>query len=103
MESTEFGVSARLAEMARTEGFEVEITPNNLFLSDKEQFARDARGKKTLLLESFYRKMRRKTGLLMNEEGPIGGQWNYDRENRQRPPRGHVFPPIPVSSRMKRP
>jgi len=95
MESTEFGVSARLAEMARTEGFEVEITPNNLFLSDKEQFARDARGKKTLLLESFYRKMRRKTGLLMNEDGPIGGQWNYDRDNRQRPPRGHVFPPIP--------
>jgi deoxyribodipyrimidine photolyase-related protein len=95
MESSEYGVSARLAEMARTEGFEVEITSNHLFLSDKEEFARAARGKKTLVLESFYRKMRRKTELLMEEDGPAGGQWNYDRENRQRPPRGHVFPEVP--------
>jgi deoxyribodipyrimidine photolyase-related protein len=66
MESAEHGVSARLAEMARMLDFEVDITPNNLFLSNKAEFARDARGKKTLLLESFYRKMSRSTGLLMN-------------------------------------
>jgi deoxyribodipyrimidine photolyase-related protein len=95
MESTEFGVSGRLAEMARSLSFEVDITPNNLFLSDKEEFAREAQGKKTLLMESFYRKMRRKTGLLMDGDKPVGGQWNYDRDNRQRPPRGHVFPKVP--------
>jgi deoxyribodipyrimidine photolyase-related protein len=94
MESAEFGVSARLAEMARTEGVEVVITPNNLFLSDKEEFALDVQDKKTLLLESFYRKMRRQTGLLMDRDGPVGGRWNYDRENRQRPPHGHVFPEV---------
>jgi deoxyribodipyrimidine photolyase-related protein len=94
MESAEYGVSARLAEMARKNGLEVDITPNNLFLSDKEEFGLDARGKKTLLLERFYRKMRRQTGLLLDKEGPAGGRWNYDRENRQRPPRGHVFPGV---------
>jgi deoxyribodipyrimidine photolyase-related protein len=95
MESAEYGVSTRLAEMARMEGFEVELMPNNLFSSDKEEFARDARGKKTLLMESFYRKMRRKTSLLIDEDQPVGGKWNYDRENRQRPPRGHRFPEVP--------
>jgi deoxyribodipyrimidine photolyase-related protein len=94
MESAEYGVSARLAEMARTEGWEVDVTPNNLFLSDKEEFALESQDRKTLLQEGFYRKMRRQTGLLMDKNGPAGGRWNYDRENRQRPPRGHVFPEV---------
>jgi deoxyribodipyrimidine photolyase-related protein len=81
MESSEYGISTRLAQMARSERFEVETTPNNLFPSDKDAFARDTRGENTLLLESFYRKMRRKTGLLMDGDGPVGGQWSYDREN----------------------
>jgi len=36
-------------------------------------------------MENFYREMRRRTGLLMEgEKGsePLGGQWNYDIENR---------------------
>ncbi len=35
-------------------------------------------------MESFYRRMRRKTGLLMTEGQPEGGQWNYDTANRKR-------------------
>jgi deoxyribodipyrimidine photolyase-related protein len=46
-------------------------------------------------MEFFYREMRRKTGLLMDEDGaPEGGRWNYDRENRKPLPRG-VEPPDP--------
>jgi deoxyribodipyrimidine photolyase-related protein len=42
-----------------------------------------AQGKKRLLMENFYREMRRRTGLLMESDGkPIGGDWNYDVENR---------------------
>jgi deoxyribodipyrimidine photolyase-related protein len=44
-----------------------------------------AGGKKRLLMETFYREMRRRTGLLMEAEDaskPLGGQWNYDQENR---------------------
>jgi deoxyribodipyrimidine photolyase-like uncharacterized protein len=59
------------------------------------EFARSARGKKTLLLEQFYRQMRRQTGLLMDGDTPEGGRWNYDTQNRQRPPADHVFPQIP--------
>jgi len=95
METAEHSRSAQLAEMLTTYGVEVEITPNNMFLSDRSEFARDARGKKTLLMESFYRKMRRKTGLLMDGAEPEGGRWNYDRMNRERPPTDHVFPRLP--------
>ena len=35
-------------------------------------------------MEYFYREMRRKTGLLMNEDGkPEGGEWNLDKQNRE--------------------
>ena len=33
-------------------------------------------------MESFYRTMRKRFGLLMEGDKPLGGQWNYDKENR---------------------
>lgn len=33
-------------------------------------------------METFYRKMRREHNVLMANDQPIGGQWNYDVENR---------------------
>jgi deoxyribodipyrimidine photolyase-related protein len=47
-------------------------------------------------METFYRKMRRKTGLLMDGDEPAGGAWNYDAENRKPPVRGMRFPPEPA-------
>jgi len=53
------------------------------FLSEPEAFAAFAEGRRRLVLEDFYRMMRRRTGWLMAGERPIGGQWNLDRENRK--------------------
>jgi deoxyribodipyrimidine photolyase-related protein len=39
------------------------------------------------LMENFYRRMRRRTGLLMDGDQPAGGKWNYDDENRHPPTR----------------
>ncbi len=33
-------------------------------------------------METFYRKMRRRFDLLMVDAEPLGGQWNYDADNR---------------------
>lgn len=55
-------------------------------------FQKDA---KRWLMESYYRKMRIRTGLLLDEHGaPLGGQWNYDQENRK-PWKGTPLPPAP--------
>lgn len=37
---------------------------------------------KTLRMEFFYRWMRQRTGILMRDDQPVGGQWNFDAENR---------------------
>ena len=34
-------------------------------------------------MESFYRRMRRHFGLLMDGDQPLGGRWNFDQDNRE--------------------
>jgi deoxyribodipyrimidine photolyase-related protein len=34
-------------------------------------------------MESFYRNMRKQTGILMQNDQPEGDRWNYDHDNRQ--------------------
>ncbi|NCC73518.1 MAG: cryptochrome/photolyase family protein, partial [Sphingobacteriia bacterium] len=53
------------------------------FLTTRNDLA-DFFGKKNFLMESFYRQMRRKLDLLMVNDQPVGGQWNYDANNRKR-------------------
>lgn len=68
------------------------------FICSKAEFARWAQGRKGLRMEFFYREMRRKTGLLMDGANPVGGQWNFDAENRARPPKGVLPPPRPPAA-----
>ncbi len=65
--------------------------PDRRFIASHADFEAWAAGRKQLRMEYFYREMRRKTGLLMEGEGPAGGQWNYDHENRKPPPGGIGF------------
>ena len=73
-------------------GVPVTLLPDDRFLCSKADFALWAAGRKQLRMEYFYRDMRRKTGLLMEAAEPVGGQWNFDADNRQ-PWRGD--PPVP--------
>ena len=63
------------------------------FLCSPAFFQRWASGKKQLRMEFFYREMRRHTGLLMEGDEPVGGQWNFDASNRKAY-KGEV--PLPV-------
>jgi deoxyribodipyrimidine photolyase-related protein len=48
-------------------------------------------------MEYFYRLMRRKFMVLMEPEGPSGGQWNFDAENRK-PPKDGLKIPAPYTA-----
>jgi deoxyribodipyrimidine photolyase-related protein len=53
------------------------------FLTSREFLKDFFNGKKTYLMETFYREMRKKYRVLMDGKEPISGQWNYDQDNRQ--------------------
>lgn len=59
------------------------------FLSERLELATFFKGKKTFLMESFYRMMRKKYSLLMDGNDPIDGRWNFDAENRKKLPKNH--------------
>ena len=85
----------RLIEALDSLPLEVRQLPDDRFLCPGADFAAWAEGRKTLRMEFFYREMRRRTGLLMEEDGttPVGGRWNFDAENRKPPPGGLLAAP----------
>jgi deoxyribodipyrimidine photolyase-related protein len=76
-------------------GIPVEILPDTRFLCTPQEFATYADGRDNLRMEFFYREMRRRYNILMDGETPVGGQWNYDAENRK-PPDGGLFQSEPL-------
>ncbi|MDJ0624874.1 MAG: cryptochrome/photolyase family protein [Candidatus Caenarcaniphilales bacterium] len=63
---------------------EIEIVENNLFISTKKDYESQLNSnKKKFLMESYYRYLRKKHKVLMDGDEPIGGAWNYDKENRK--------------------
>ena len=54
------------------------------FLTDRGELKKIFKGKKRYLMEAFYRRMRRKHDILVEEGRPEGGQWNFDQHNRNR-------------------
>ena len=75
--------SVALGSLSKKLKCPLRIIPSTQFLCSREDFAELADGKKRLLMENFYREMRRRTGLLMESDAtPSGGDWNYDAENR---------------------
>lgn len=79
---------AKTAEAVSSEHFLVELDQLEQFLPT---------GKKPLL-ENFYRSIRRATGYLMDGSQPLGGQWNFDQENRNALPASETVP-TPVAFR----
>lgn len=82
-------------------GCTVLIRADSRFLCTHSEFAAWADGRNELRMEYFYREMRRKTGILMREGKPEGGQWNFDKENRK-PAKGDLFMPKPFRAETDR-
>ena len=64
--------------------FPLLIVPTRQFLVPRKDFLAWAEGKKSLLMETHYRRVRTEFGFLMQPDGqPVGGRWNFDEENRK--------------------
>ncbi len=85
-----------LRDSAAELGLPLEIREDRHFYSRVSDFAEHLRGRRQLRLEHWYRLLRRRTGILMDGDQPVGGQWNFDADNREsfgRDGPGRVPPP----------
>jgi deoxyribodipyrimidine photolyase-related protein len=87
-------------------GAPVEIRADDRFYSSIDDFRRWAKGKSSYRLEYFYRDLRRRFDILMDQGEPVGGQWNYDADNRKpwpkkrAPPKRIAFAPDPITQEV---
>ncbi|MEM6901790.1 MAG: cryptochrome/photolyase family protein [Pseudomonadota bacterium] len=92
----EYRLMSEMQEWGERLGCTVHIRDDDRFICTIDGFKDWAKDRKQYRMEFFYREMRKKTGILMTDDGqPEGGQWNYDQENRKPPKEGLDPPPAP--------
>ncbi len=79
----EFRLDQLLQSTCVSLGIPCQAVDTEHFLTSREFLNDFFKGKKTFLMETFYREMRKKYQVLMDGKEPITGQWNYDQDNRQ--------------------
>jgi deoxyribodipyrimidine photolyase-related protein len=82
-EPGEYWLADAIEETGVQYNIEIRILPDSRFISTTEEFSDWAEDRKELVMEYWYRLMRKKTGLLMEGKDPIGGKWNFDKQNRK--------------------
>lgn len=78
----EYRLDRQLKEICSSLSIQTSSVDSEHFLTSREFLGDFFKGKKTFLMESFYREMRRKFDILMEGKEPIQGQWNFDHDNR---------------------
>ena len=79
-------------------GVTIDVVPNTLFLTDRAKFAAWVRSlPRPPVMEQFYRLMRVKHRVLLTaDRQPLGGRWNFDRDNRKAAGSSLLMPPPPA-------
>lgn len=89
----------KLIDLFNSLGLKLELFDNQLHITNEEDFKHWYESKKSPKMEDFYRQQRQKLNILMDQDKPIGGLWNYDKENRKPLPKN--FNDIPKMPTIK--
>ncbi|WP_200531066.1 cryptochrome/photolyase family protein [Halorubrum sp. LN27] len=106
MRPASHGAGDRLRELVAARGGSLELVDNELFWTTPDDWREwageegtaigdDGTAARTVRQEHWYRHVRRETGVLMDGDEPVGGEWNYDDLNRETPPDGWEPPERP--------
>ncbi|WP_435074131.1 cryptochrome/photolyase family protein [Halorubrum sp. HHNYT27] len=103
MRPASHGAGERLRDLVAERGGSLTLSENELFWTtpaDWREWAGEPNGnrgsesildaddtaERTYRQEGWYRHVRRETGVLMDGDDPVGGEWNYDDLNQETPP-----------------
>ncbi len=79
----EYRLDVQLTSFCKKLAITTAVYDSEHFFTQRDELATFFKGKKQWLMESFYRNMRRRENILMINHEPVGGLWNYDKENRK--------------------
>lgn len=79
----EWRLDQQLSNWAKQSSLPLEMVDTEHFLTERVTAAKIFKGRKRWLMEQFYRTLRQQYGVLVQGNQPVGGQWNFDTENRK--------------------
>ena len=80
----EWRLDRQLADYAETTGQPCAMVDSEHFLTGRDDAANLFHDRKSWLMEHFYRHMRVRYRVLVDDaDRPVGGRWNFDAENRK--------------------
>ena len=80
----EFRLDKQLKEFSSSLKVETSAVDSEHFMTSRNDLTDFFEGKKQLLMEFFYRNMRKQFNILLEGGQPLGGQWNFDKNNRNK-------------------
>lgn len=80
----EYRLDEQLKDICQSLSIPSEAFDTEHFYTSRDELKNHFKGKKQLIMESFYRMMRKKHHVLMENDQPEGGKWNFDQSNRKK-------------------
>ncbi len=91
-------LTKRVTRFSQNRGMRLVVHPSPNFLSPPDFLAARVGSPKKPFMAKFYEAQRKRMKLLLDEdEGPMGGKWSFDTENRAKLPKAHVPPREPIA------
>lgn len=80
----EYRLDAQLNSYIKTIQIPSEKYDTEHFYTSRTELKNFFQSKKQYVMESFYQYMRKKHSILMDNGKPVGGKWNFDKNNRKK-------------------
>ena len=75
----------RMKIFSKENNLEITFYQSPMFIESREEFKKYASNKKSLSHANFYKSIRKKLNILIDEnQMPVGGKWSFDEENRKK-------------------
>ena len=95
-------MEGRLVDFCVARSLERVELKSPMFYGTRQEFRRYADGRERLLMADFYKRQRKRQGILLDADGrPEGGKWSFDEANRRKLPKDVQPPDISPAPRTQ--
>ncbi len=79
----DYRVMQEIADWAKSHNIDIEWLPDHHFIARRGEFKDWLAERKQPRMEYWYRQLRKDRNILMDGDKPVGGLWNFDKDNRK--------------------
>lgn len=94
VDATDYLLERRIQRHGKKTGIDLKKYDSPNFLTTEAELQSLFSKEKKYLMANFYVKQRKRLDILVEHDAPVGGQWSFDADNRQKMPKGLKLPMV---------